>query len=73
MKFIERNAWLAREILVHERALRGYLGRFFKNVADFEDIAARVAAILAFTIGAGSRALPAALALSQRGLERAVG
>ena len=35
---IERNAWLAKEILVHERALRGYLGRFFKNVADIEDV-----------------------------------
>jgi RNA polymerase sigma-70 factor (ECF subfamily) len=35
---IERNAWLAKEILVHERALRGYLSRFFKNVADIEDV-----------------------------------
>src|ERR1700734_699600 len=35
---IERNAWLAKEILVHERALRGYLSRFFKNVADVEDV-----------------------------------
>jgi RNA polymerase sigma factor (sigma-70 family) len=34
----ERNAWLAKEILVHERALRGYLSRFFKNVADVEDV-----------------------------------
>lgn len=38
MNSIERNAWLAREILVHERALRGYLGRFFKDVADVEDV-----------------------------------
>ena len=38
MNTIERNAWLAKEILVHERALRGYLGRFFKNVADVEDV-----------------------------------
>jgi RNA polymerase sigma-70 factor (ECF subfamily) len=34
----ELNAWLAKEVLVHERALRGYLGRFFKNVADVEDV-----------------------------------
>jgi len=38
MNPIERNAWLAKEILVHERALRGYLSRFFKNVADVEDV-----------------------------------
>jgi RNA polymerase sigma-70 factor (ECF subfamily) len=37
MNPIEQNAWLAKEILVHERALRGYLSRFFKNVADIED------------------------------------
>jgi hypothetical protein len=28
MNPIEFNAWLAKEILVHERALRGYLSRF---------------------------------------------
>jgi RNA polymerase sigma-70 factor (ECF subfamily) len=38
MNPIERNAWLAKEILVHERALRGYLSRFFKNVPDVEDV-----------------------------------
>jgi RNA polymerase sigma factor (sigma-70 family) len=38
MNPIERNAWLAKDILVHERALRGYLSRFFKNVADIEDV-----------------------------------
>jgi RNA polymerase sigma factor (sigma-70 family) len=38
MNPIERNAWLAKEILVHERALRGYLSRFFKSVADVEDV-----------------------------------
>ncbi len=38
MNPIERNAWLAKEILVHERALRGYLSRFFKDVADVEDV-----------------------------------
>jgi RNA polymerase sigma factor (sigma-70 family) len=38
MNSIERNAWLAKEILVHERALRGYLGRFFRNIADVEDV-----------------------------------
>jgi RNA polymerase sigma factor (sigma-70 family) len=34
----ERNSWMANEILVHERALRGYLSRFFKNVADIDDV-----------------------------------
>jgi RNA polymerase sigma factor (sigma-70 family) len=38
MNPVELNAWLAKEILVHERALRGYLSRFFKNVADIEDV-----------------------------------
>lgn len=38
MNPIELNAWLAKEILVHERALRGYLSRFFKDVADIEDV-----------------------------------
>ena len=38
MNPIELNAWLAKEILVHERALRGYLNRFFKSVADVEDV-----------------------------------
>ena len=38
MNPIELNAWLAKDILVHERALRGYLSRFFKNVADIEDV-----------------------------------
>jgi RNA polymerase sigma factor (sigma-70 family) len=34
----ELNAWFAKEVLVHEPALRGYLNRFFKNVADVEDV-----------------------------------
>jgi RNA polymerase sigma factor (sigma-70 family) len=38
MNPVELNAWLAKEILVHERALRGYLSRFFKSVADVEDV-----------------------------------
>jgi RNA polymerase sigma factor (sigma-70 family) len=38
MNSIERNAWLAKEILVHERALRGYLSRFFQDVADVDDV-----------------------------------
>jgi DNA-directed RNA polymerase specialized sigma24 family protein len=38
MNPIELNAWLAKEILVHEGALRGYLSRFFKSVADVEDV-----------------------------------
>jgi RNA polymerase sigma factor (sigma-70 family) len=35
---VELNAWLAKDILVHERALRGYMCRFFKNIADVEDV-----------------------------------
>jgi len=38
MNPIELNAWLAKEILVHERALRGYLRRFFKSVVDVDDV-----------------------------------
>jgi RNA polymerase sigma-70 factor (ECF subfamily) len=38
MNQTELNAWLAKEILVHERALRGYLSRFFKNGADIDDV-----------------------------------
>jgi RNA polymerase sigma-70 factor (ECF subfamily) len=38
MNPIERNIWLAKEILVHERALRAYLQRFFQNVADVDDV-----------------------------------
>jgi RNA polymerase sigma factor (sigma-70 family) len=38
MNPVERNTWMAKEILVHERALRGYLSRFFKNVADIDDV-----------------------------------
>ena len=34
----ELNTWFAKEILVHERALRGYLSRFFRNVSDVEDV-----------------------------------
>jgi len=33
----ELNAWLAKEILIHERALRGYLARFFRNMSDIDD------------------------------------
>jgi len=33
----ERNTWLAKEILIHERALRRYLARFFRNMADVDD------------------------------------
>ena len=35
---IELDAWLAKEILVHERALRGYLSRFYKDAADVDDL-----------------------------------
>ena len=35
---IQFNAWLAKEGLAHERALRGYLSRFLKDVADIEDV-----------------------------------
>jgi RNA polymerase sigma factor (sigma-70 family) len=38
MNPVECNAWLAKDILVHERALRRYLARFFQNVADVEDV-----------------------------------
>src|SRR5580704_10626833 len=38
MNSLECNAWLAKDILVHERALRRYLARFFQNVADVEDV-----------------------------------
>ena len=34
----EFNTWFVKEILVHERALRGYLSRFFRNVSDVEDV-----------------------------------
>jgi RNA polymerase sigma factor (sigma-70 family) len=33
----DRNTWLAKEVLVHERALRGYLGRFFSEPSDVQD------------------------------------
>jgi RNA polymerase sigma factor (sigma-70 family) len=38
MNSIERNTWLSKDILVHERALRRYLARFFHNGADVEDV-----------------------------------
>jgi hypothetical protein len=38
MSPIEPNAWLAKDILVHEQTLRGYLGRFLQDVADIEDV-----------------------------------
>jgi len=38
MNPLEVNAWMAKDILVHERGLRSYLSRFFKNVADVEDV-----------------------------------
>jgi len=38
MNSIERNTWIAKEILVHECALRSYLRRFFKSIADIEDV-----------------------------------
>jgi RNA polymerase sigma factor (sigma-70 family) len=38
MNETELSAWLAKEILVHERALRGYLARFFKNEPDVDDV-----------------------------------
>jgi RNA polymerase sigma factor (sigma-70 family) len=37
MNPVERNAWLAKEILVHERVLRGYLSKFLKRIVDIED------------------------------------
>ena len=38
MNAAECNAWLAKDVLVHERALRRYLARFFHNLADVEDV-----------------------------------
>jgi RNA polymerase sigma factor (sigma-70 family) len=38
MNPVERNAWLAKEILVHEGVLRGYLSKFLKSVVDIEDV-----------------------------------
>lgn len=38
MNRIERSARLAKEVLVHERALRSNLSRFFKNFPDIEDL-----------------------------------
>jgi DNA-directed RNA polymerase specialized sigma24 family protein len=38
MNPVERNAWLAKEILVHERVLRGYLSKFLKSAVDIEDV-----------------------------------
>jgi RNA polymerase sigma factor (sigma-70 family) len=57
MNAIERNAWLAKEILVHERALRGYLSRFFKNVADIEDVVQETYARLLSLNGSASDAV----------------
>jgi RNA polymerase sigma factor (sigma-70 family) len=37
MRQTELNTWLAKEILIHEQTLRGYLGRFFRNTADIDD------------------------------------
>jgi len=54
---IERNIWLAKEILVHERALRGYLTRFFKNVADIEDVVQETYARLLSLSDSGSAAV----------------
>lgn len=34
----EFNTWFVKEILVHERALRGYLSRFFRSISDVEDV-----------------------------------
>lgn len=37
MNQTDLNAWMAREILVHEKMLRGYLARFSKNPSDIDD------------------------------------
>ena len=57
MNTIERNIWLAKEILVHEQALRGYLTRFFKNVADIEDVVQETYARLLSLSDSGSAAV----------------
>jgi RNA polymerase sigma factor (sigma-70 family) len=54
---IERNIWLAKDILVHEQALRGYLTRFFKNVADIEDVVQETYARLLSLSDSGSAAV----------------
>ncbi len=38
MNPVDRNRWLAKNILVHERALRGFLRRFFAEPSDAEDV-----------------------------------
>ncbi len=38
MNPVDRNRWLAKNILVHERALRGFLRRFFAEPSDTEDV-----------------------------------
>jgi RNA polymerase sigma factor (sigma-70 family) len=38
MNQTDLNAWMAREILVHEKMLRGYLARISKNPADIDDV-----------------------------------
>jgi len=38
MNPVDLNRWLAKNILVHERALRGFLRRFFAEPSDVEDV-----------------------------------
>ena len=57
MNETELNAWLAKEILVHERALRGYLARFFKNESDVDDVVQETYARLLGLNEAASRAV----------------
>jgi DNA-directed RNA polymerase specialized sigma24 family protein len=55
MSPIERNTRLAKDVPLHEQALRDYLGRFFKNAADIEDVAQGTYARLLSLNGAARR------------------
>jgi DNA-directed RNA polymerase specialized sigma24 family protein len=68
MNPIERKGWLAKEILVHERALRGYLSRFFKNVADVEDVVQETYARLLSSPGQSGKGRAGGAGWGRRGL-----
>ncbi len=49
----DRNAWFAKEVLVHERALRGYLRRFSVEPPDMQDAVQEIyARVLSLSDGA---------------------
>lgn len=50
MQPLDRNIWFAKEVLVHERALRGYLSRFSIEPSDMHDAVQEVyARVLSLT------------------------